>query len=56
MNDDRIDLKEQIERCRRIAGQLTDDEMRRSLEELAHDYELKLKRKRSSSFMLRDAR
>jgi hypothetical protein len=54
MDDERTDLLEQIERCRRIAMLMTDEEMRRSLEELAHDYELKLRRKRGRGFMLRD--
>jgi len=54
MEHERIDLEEQIERCRRIAEQLTDEEMRRSLEELARHYELKLKRKSAQGFMLRD--
>jgi hypothetical protein len=52
MDDEPVDLIEQIERCRRLARHLTDDEMRQSLEELAHAYEAKLKRK-SGSFMLR---
>jgi hypothetical protein len=53
MDDERTDLLEQIERCRRIALLMTDDEMRRSLENLAHDYELQLRRMPSRSFMLR---
>jgi len=53
MDDDRTDLLERIERCRRIASLMTDDEMRRSLEELAHDYERRLRRKRGEGFMLR---
>jgi hypothetical protein len=52
MEYERIDLLEQIERCRRLARDLTDEEMRRSLEALADDYEAKLKRKRAR-FMLR---
>jgi hypothetical protein len=52
MDDDRIDLIAQIERCRRLARDLTDEEMRHSLEALADDYEAKLKRKRGG-FMLR---
>lgn len=38
-------LEEQIERCRRLASMLTDDQMRRSLEELADQYEAQLKNK-----------
>jgi hypothetical protein len=49
---DDIQLKEQIARCRRLARELTDDEMRQSLEELAAEYEAKLKR-RGGGFMLR---
>jgi hypothetical protein len=37
-------LEEQIERCRRLASMLTDDQMRQSLEELADHYEAQLKR------------
>jgi hypothetical protein len=55
MRHENIDLEEQIERCRRLALNLTDDEMRHSLEELAEDYEAQLKRRRGKSFMLRDA-
>jgi hypothetical protein len=36
-------LEEQIERCRRLASMLTDEQMRRSLEELADQYEARLK-------------
>jgi hypothetical protein len=56
MDDEPVDLIEQIERCRRLARHLTDDEMRQSLEKLAHAYEAKLKRKSGSgggNFMLR---
>ena len=49
---DDVQLKEQIERCRRLARELTDDEMRQSLEQLAAEYEAKLKRRRGG-FMLR---
>jgi hypothetical protein len=56
MEHESIDLEEQIERCRRIAGQLTDQELRHSLEALADDYETKLRRRRTRArpFMLRD--
>ena len=49
-----IDLTEQIERCRRLALELTDDEMRHALEELAQDYESLLKRPTAGGFMLRN--
>jgi len=51
-----IDLEEQIERCWRLAEQVTDDEMRRSLKALARDYEvlLKLGRTDGAGFMLRE--
>jgi hypothetical protein len=55
MEHERIDLIEQIERCRRLAKFLTDDQMRRALQELAEDYEAKLKRRNGEGFMLRDA-
>ena len=50
-------LEEQIERCRRLASMLTDEQMRRSLEELADQYEARLKHNRNrlsmgTSFML----
>jgi hypothetical protein len=54
MNLENIDLMEQIERCRRIAQSLTDEEMRHALEALAEDYEARLDR-RTGGFMLRDA-
>jgi hypothetical protein len=40
---DEDDLEEQIERCRRLASMLTDEQMRRSLEDLAVQYEARLK-------------
>lgn len=45
------EVEEQIERCRRIASVMTDDDIRHSLEDLAEEYEAKLPRKRRS-FML----
>jgi hypothetical protein len=36
------ELMEQIDRCRRIASTMTDDEVRHSLEQLADEYEAKL--------------
>lgn len=46
-------IERQIERCRRLASVMTDDEVRQALERLAGEYEAKLPRKRSS-FMLGD--
>jgi hypothetical protein len=43
MKDEHADLEEQIKRCRRLRNYLTDDEMRDSLEELAEQYEERLK-------------
>lgn len=40
MNDE--ELLERIARCRRLAASITDDEVRRSLEELADAYEAQL--------------
>ena len=42
---------EQIERCRRLASTSTDEDLRRSLEALAREYEARLKRK-GAGFML----
>ncbi|HEX5257196.1 MAG TPA: hypothetical protein VFW35_00275 [Sphingomicrobium sp.] len=57
MKHERIDLIEQIERCRRLAKSLTDDQMRDALEDLAEDYEAQLSRRPAGEgFMLRDAR
>ena len=49
MNQDQI--VQQIERCRRLASQITDEEFRHSLEELAAQYEAQLPPRRDS-FML----
>ena len=46
-------LEQQIERCRRLASMMTDDEVRRSLEELAEEYEAQLTKQRGAGFMLR---
>jgi hypothetical protein len=51
MDEERIQLK--IERCRRIASWMTDDEVRQSLNQLAEEYEAQLPRRRRDSFMLR---
>lgn len=47
-------LEEQIERCRRLASMLTDEQMRRSLEQLADQYEARLKHRnaKGGGFML----
>jgi hypothetical protein len=55
MGNEDTDLIEQIERCRRLANFLTDDEMRQALEDLAEDYEARLKRRKlGNGFMFRD--
>jgi hypothetical protein len=53
MRQERIDLMEQIDRCRRLAGGLADEEMREALEELAEEYEAKLQDRNGEGFMLR---
>jgi hypothetical protein len=53
VNQERIDLISKIERCRRLARDLTDDEMRGALEHLAEHYEAQLERRDGGSFMLR---
>lgn len=52
MELDEKQLEEQIARCRRLASALTDEEMRKSLQELAAEYEARLHRK-GEGFMLR---
>jgi len=54
MVDDIAKLDEQIERCRRLAAAMTDEDMRRSLEELAAEYEARLERRKGAGFMLQD--
>ena len=44
-------IERQIERCRRLASMMVDDDARRALESLAEEYEAKLPRRRRS-FML----
>ena len=51
MNDERAQLVLQIERCRRLAGEITDDEARQALNQLADEYEARL-RPRGAGFML----
>jgi hypothetical protein len=54
MDEKSLNLWRQIERCRRIATTMTDDDVRHSLEHLAEEYESKLPARRDS-FMLRAA-
>ena len=54
MAEDTEDIRTQIERCRRIASQMTDDQIRHSLEELAQDYEERLGSS-TGGFMLQDS-
>ena len=51
MDDEHSRLLAQIERCRRLASVVVDDEMRHSLEDLAEEYEAQLPTRRKS-FML----
>ena len=51
--NERIDLEEQVERCRRLRKSLTDEQMRDALEDLAQDYKARLKRRKDEGFMLR---
>ena len=53
MKQETIDILEQIERCRRLATFLTDEEMRGALEALAENYEARLKGRGMECFMLR---
>ena len=45
------DIERQIERCRRLASMMTDDEVRHSLEQMASEYEEHLAQP-SAGFML----
>jgi hypothetical protein len=49
---DESKLEEQLERCRRLAEALTDEDMRRALEQLASEYEARLRRGKGEGFML----
>jgi hypothetical protein len=51
---DETKLLQQIERCRRLATWLTDDEVRLALRRLADEYETQLPKqhRRADSFML----
>lgn len=58
MDQRSLNIRQQIERCRRLASLTTDDEIRHSLEQLAEEYEAKLPRRSGAGFMLQpeDAR
>jgi hypothetical protein len=49
MDSETYELERQIERCRRLASIMTDDDVRHSLEQLAREYEAQ----RPQGFMLR---
>jgi hypothetical protein len=51
MDEPILELEQKIERCRRLASCMTDDEVRDALEKLAGEYEAKLPRQRRP-FML----
>jgi hypothetical protein len=53
MDQRQFRLEQQIERCRRLASMMTDDDVRHSLEKLAEEYEARLPRRREGGFMLR---
>jgi hypothetical protein len=50
---DQDQIERQIERCRRLASWVMDDDVRHSLEQLAEEYEARLPRRRGGDFMLR---
>lgn len=52
--DEYLNLEQKIERCRRIAQVMTDDEVRHSLEKLAEEYEAQL-RPKGAGFMLQES-
>ena len=52
MDGENQDIRARIERCRRIAQYMTDDDVRHSLEDLAEEYESQLP-PRGDSFMFR---
>ncbi len=56
MEHGNIDLVEQIQRCRRLAKWLTDEQMRSALQALAQDYEAQLKQGAGEGFMLQGPR
>lgn len=48
---DQEQIERQVERCRRLASMMVDDEARHALEQLADEYEARLPKKRRT-FML----
>lgn len=52
MDGENQEIRTRIERCRRIAQYMTDDDVRHSLEDLAEEYEAQLPG-HGESFMLR---
>jgi hypothetical protein len=57
LEDETLEIRilEQIDRCRRLASVIVDDELRHSLEDLAEEYEARLPRPKRS-FMLNGTR
>ena len=53
MDEETLQLERQLERCRRLAAHMTDEEVRASLEKLADEYEARLA-ERAGGFMLKD--
>jgi len=54
-DDEKAELQAQIERCRRLARFMLDDELRHSLEDLAAEFEAKLeKQPRVTTFLLHE--
>ena len=51
MDGENQEIRTRIERCRRIAQYMTDDEVRHSLEDLAEEYEAQLP-EHDDNFML----
>lgn len=46
-------IERQIDRCRRLAGMMVDDEARHALEQLAEEYETRLPRRRQGLMLRR---
>ena len=53
MDGENQEIRTRIERCRRIAQYMTDDDIRHSLEDLAEEYEAQLP-ENEENFMLRN--
>lgn len=51
-SEDLAELEEQAARCRRLAGALTDPDLRESLQKLADEYEARLRLRKGAGFML----